>query len=800
MMVLAQASSSASEGDFVVKDIRIEGLQRISEGTVYNYLPVNIGDHVTAQRERESIRSLYATGFFRDVELRREGDTLIVAVAERPSIESIDIKGNKDIKTEDLQKPLRNVGLAAGKTFDRSTLDEVTQGLTDQYFSRGKYAVDIDSKVEDLPDNRVRIAINIKEGSRAKIRQINIVGNTRFKEKDVLSTLQLTTPNLTSWYKSSDRYSRESLQGDLEKITAYYQDRGFANFRIDSVQVAIAPDKKDIFITVNITEGEVYRLGDIKIAGNTIVPEPELRRLLALHSGQIYSQKNITTTQDAIKNRLGAEGFYFAKVEPVPSTDEQKKIVNLVLFVDPGSRVYVRHITFTGTTRADDETLRRQMRQLEGSWLSNVALERSKQRLQQQPFVESVEDSTTPVSGSPDLVDVAFAVKERPSSTVGGGIGYSASQKFVLNGNFSDSDFFGNGDFVSLNLDSGRFNKVYSIAQTDPFLTVDNFSRTLSLSYRDSTQFTSETSSFDSKNLALGFTLGYPISEYQFISAGATVQHVDLLTFAAASALQAVDWVSANGHPYTSEAVSTFIEPDGTTISGSTPLVGSRFNTLELSTGWSYNSLNRGIFADRGIRTGISLVYVPPLSDVRYLIASYNFAGYLPLWKRWIATESFQFAYCKPLGDTTALPPFKRFYAGGPDTIRGYTEDTLGPVDTNGNPYGGNLELISRTELLLPLPEKWQTSARASLFFDMGNVFSNDGTKYVGEDLETPVTYNFSYHDLKRSTGISVQWLAPQLGLFRFSYGIALNASDPNDGIHFPDRKEGFQFSIGNSF
>jgi outer membrane protein insertion porin family len=799
-LVRAQQMATSAESDFVVKDIRVEGLQRISEGTVYNYLPVNIGDHLNPQRERESVRALYATGFFRDVELRRDGDTLVVAVAERPSIESIDIKGNKDIKTEDLQKPLRNVGLAAGKTFDRSTLDEVTQGLTDQYYSRGKYAVQIDNKVEDLPDNRVRININIKEGSRAKIRQINIVGNDRFKEKDILGTLQLTTPNLTSWYKSSDRYSRESLQGDLEKITAYFQDRGFANFHIDSVQVAIAPDKSDIFITVNISEGQIYRLGDIKIAGNTIVPPEQLQRLLVMQSGQIYSQKNITATQEAIKNRLGAEGFYFAKVEPVPTTDEQNKIVSLVLFVDPGSRVYVRHINFTGSTRSNDETLRREMRQLEGSWLSNVALERSKQRLQREPFVESVESSTTPVPGVPDMVDVAFAIKERPSATVGGGIGYSASQRFVLNGNFSDSDFFGNGDFVAINLDSGRFNKVYSVSTTNPYITVDGLSRTLSLSYRDSTQFTSETSAFDSKNLAVGFSLGYPLSEYQFVTAGASLQHVDLLTFAAQSALQSVAWVSSNGHPYSSEAVSTFIEGDGTTSSNTTALEGSRFNNVELSIGWQYDSRNRSLFADRGVKNSVSLVYVPALSDVRYWIASYNFSGYLPIWKRVVATESLQLAYGKPLGATTALPPFKRFYAGGPDTVRGYTEDTLGPVDTNGNPYGGNILAVSRTELILPIPEKWQTTARASLFYDMGNVFSNDDTKYLGEDLQTPVTYNFSYHDLKRSAGISVQWLAPQLGMFRFSYGIALNASDPNDGIHFPDRKEGFQFSIGNSF
>jgi outer membrane protein insertion porin family len=799
-LTFAQQLPSGPVGDFLVKDIHVEGLQRISEGTVYNYLPVNIGDHLNSQREREAVRALYATGFFRDVELRRDGDTLIVAVAERPSIESIDIKGNKDIKTEDLQKPLRGLGLAAGKTFDRSTLDEVIQGLTDQYYSRGKYAVQIESKVEDLPDNRVRINLNIKEGSRAKIRQINIVGNSHFKDKAILETLTLTTPSLTSWYKSSDRYSRESLQGDLEKITAYYQDRGFANFRIDSVQVAIAPDKSDIFISVNLTEGQIYHLGEIKLAGNTIVPEAEVQKLLLVQGGQIYSQKNITATQEAIKNRLGAEGFYFAKVEPVPTTDEATKIVNLVLFVDPGSRVYVRHINFTGTQRSNDETLRRELRQLEGSWLSNVALERSKQRLQREPFVESVETSTTPVAGAPDMVDVAFAVKERPSATVGGGIGYSASQKFVLNANFSDSDFFGNGDYVALNLDAGRYNKVYSLSTTDPYRTVDGISRTISLSYRDSTQFTAETSAFDSKNLALGLSYGYPISEYQFISGGFSLQHADLLTFASTSAEQSVDWVMANGHPYSSLAVSTYINGDGTTISTSTPLQGTRFNTLELTASWSYDSRNRSIFADRGMRSALSLVYVPAISDVRYWIANYNFSVYIPVWKRWIATESLQLAYGKPLGDTTALPPFKRFYAGGPDTVRGYTESALGPVDTNGNPYGGNIMAVSRTELIFPIPEKWQTSARASVFFDMGNVFSDDGTKYLGEDLETPVTYKFSYHELKRSAGISVQWLAPQLGMFRFSYGIALNASEPNDGIHFADRKEGFQFSIGNSF
>ena len=795
-VLMAQQSA---DDNFTVSNIRIEGLQRISEGTVFNYLPVNIGDQLDTQRVREAMRALYATGFFRDVELRRDGNVLIVAVAERPSLESIDIKGNKDIKTEDLQKSLRNVGLSAGKTFDRSTLDEVTQYLTDQYYSRGKYAVQIDTKVENLPDNRVRVNINIKENSRSKIRQINIVGNTVFRDKDILATLSLQTPDWQSWYKQSDRYARETLQGDLEKITSYYQDRGYANFRIDSVQVAIAPDKSDIFITVNVTEGAVYKLGEIKLAGNLIVPEAELRQLLLVAPGQTYSQKTISSTQELIKNRLGAEGFYFAKVDPVPDIDDATRIVNLTLFVDPGSRVYVRHINFTGTTRSDDESLRREMRQLEGAWLSNVALERSKQRLQRLPFVESADMSTEAVPGSPDLVDVNFAVKERPSATIGGGIGYSASQKLVLNGNLSDSNFFGGGDFVALNIDSGAYNKVYSFSQTDPYRSVDGLSRTIALSYRDSTQFVSESSSFSSKNIALGFTYGYPISEYQGVSAGLSLQRIDLLTFAAQSAQQAVTWVQRNGHPYASESVSTFIEPDGTTTTASTALLGSHFNTLEVTAGWQYDSRNRALFADRGMRNAVNITVVPPGTDVRYFIASYQFSGYLPLWRKFILSESISAAYGQGIAGTHGLPPYKRFYAGGPDTVRGYTEDTLGPVDSNGNPYGGNMLLVSRTELLLPVPEKWQTSARVSVFYDMGNVFSNDGTQYLGEDLETPVTYKFSYHALRDSTGLSVQWLAPSLGIFRFSYGIALNAFR-GDSINFPDRTEGFQFSVGQSF
>src|SRR5262245_34024876 len=429
-------AQTASDADFTVGDIRVEGLQRVSEGTVYNYLPINIGDHLNGPRVREAIRALYATGFFRDVQLRRDGNTLVVVVLERPSIESFEITGNKDIKTEDLQKSLRNVGLATGKTFDRSVLEDVTQYLTDQYFSRGKYGVKVDTKVEEESGNRVKIKIEIKEGKRAKIREINIVGNTKFKQKDVVEGFELKTPNWLSWYKQDDRYSRESLQGDLEKLRNYYMDRGYANFQIDSTQVAIAPEKDDIFITVNVEEGEVFKVNEVKMAGTFVVPEAELRRYLLVAPGQTFNRKLITSTQELIQNRLGADGYAFAKVDPVPTPNNATHEVSLTFFVEPGNRVYVRNITFAGANRINDVVMRREMRQLEGAWLSNAQIERSKQRIQRLPYVKKVVSETTPVPGAPDLVDVNFNVEEGPSAQLGGGIGYSGSQSFILTGTY----------------------------------------------------------------------------------------------------------------------------------------------------------------------------------------------------------------------------------------------------------------------------------------------------------------------------------------------------------------------------
>jgi outer membrane protein insertion porin family len=785
--VLAQSPAT----QFTVGDIRIEGLQRISEGTVYNYLPVNIGDRLDQRRLDEALRALYATGFFRDIELRRDGGTLVIAVLERPSIESFTIEGNKDIKTEDLEKSLRNVGLARGKTFNQSTLDEVERYLTDQYYSRGKYGVRVDTKVEEVADNRVRIAIDVKEGKRSRIRQINIVGNEAFDDEELQENFKLRTPNWLSWYRQDDRYSREELSGDIEKLRSYYLDRGYANMEVDSTQVAISPDRQDIFITLNVREGEVYRISDVKIAGNLVVPEEQLRGLLMVRKGDIFSRKSLTTTTELMQLRLGQDGYAFAKIDPVPKENPETREIELTFLVDPGNRAYVRNITFAGTTGINDDVLRREIRQMEGGYLSNAAVERSKIRLQRLPYIERVEVETNPVPGTADLVDVTYQVKEGLPGQFSGGIGYSESQSVLLNGSFVHSNFLGTGNRVAAEINAGRYSKVFSMSHTDPYTTVDGVARTVSATYRRIDQYTTASSDFKTETGTLGLDYGWPITEFQSLRLGAAAQRSDLFTDPNASARQAVDWVRANGNAYTRE--NTIGVPPITLT-----YFGTKFDTFELSAGWSYDSRNRAIFADRGARHRVSFGYTLPGSEVEYYSVNYDFLQFIPL-GRWLTFMiNTDLNYGDALGDTTSLPPYRRYFAGGPETVRGYRESRLGPKDSFGNPYGGNLKFTNQFELLLPMPEKWRNSARFSLFFDIGNVFATDDVQFYGRDGVTPVDYDFSFDRLRYSTGIAAQWMAP-LGVFRFSYAVPLNKFEGN-AVEFKDETEGFQFSIGQAF
>jgi len=771
---------------FVVGDIRVEGLQRIAEGTVFNYLPVNIGDTLDVRRIAEAVKSLYATGLFRDVELRRDGSVLVVAVLERPTIESFQVEGNKDIKTEDLEKSLRNVGLASGKSFDESVLEEVKRYLTEQYFSRGKYAVVVDAKAEEVPDNKVKVSIDIHEGKRARIQQINVVGNSAFSEDELLGQLQLHTPNWLSWYRQDDRYAKEALSGDLETLRSYYMDRGYADFAITSSQVAIGPEKNDIFVTVNVKEGDVYSVSDVKLAGDLRVPESELSRLITMRPGQTYSQRLITLSTEAIRTRLGLDGYAFAKVDAVPKLDAQGKQVALALVVDPGNRVYVRRINFFGTSSVNDEVFRREMRQLEGSYLSNAAVERSKIRLQRLPFIEEVEVETTPVPGTPDLVDVDFTLKEGLPGQFGGGIGYSEAQGVILTGNVVHTNLFGTGQRLALELSAGSLSKVYDISYTDPYLTLDGLSRTVSLSYRDIDRLTSSYSQFSTKLYTAGTDFAYPITELQTIRYGVAFQHAELAT-PLSSSVQLQDWVRHNGDPFFR------------LLSGGDFVLGTEYDAVELSAAWLRDSLNRALFPTRGSLQKLTLSStVPGTGSVEYLRSSFQYLQYfrLPLLPLTFSFNS-NLSYATALGDTTALPPNRHFFVGGADSVRGFRDLTLGPRDSLGNPYGGDAALSGQLEAILPVPAKFASSVRATAFLDFGQAFYLGDTEFR-DKAGFPVDYRFDLKKLRASVGLGVQWLAP-LGLFRFSYAFPFRYRSET-WREFGDDIEQFNFSVGRAF
>ncbi len=769
---------------FTVRDMRVEGLQRISEGTVFNYLPINIGDEVDEIRIQESIRLLYGQGLFDDIEMRRDGETLVVVVRERPSIESFEIEGNKDIKTEDLMDSLRGVGLYKGRTFDRSVLDNVTMFLREQYYDRGKYGVEINADVQDRPNNTVRVKVNVKEGERAKIRQVNIVGNESFDEDDIREGFTLDTANWLSWIRQDDRYAKESLEGDLETLRSFYMDRGYADFRVESTQVAISPNKKDIFVTIGIREGDVYSISDVKLVGDMVIPEAFLRGFVLAQPGSTFNLNLLTQSAELMQLRLGEDGYANAEIEPVPELDHEKKEAEITFYVNPQSRVYVRRINFRGVSEVDDEVLRREMRQMEGAYLSNRLVDRSKIRLQRLPYVERVEVNNTPVAGSPDLVDVDFDIEYRMPGQFSGGLGYSESQKLLLNGSIVHTNFLGTGNRVALELNSGRFSKLYSLSHTDPYRSMDGIRRTVAFNYRDITQFTSAASDFSTTSYGATIDYGYPITEFQTLSFGATYQRSELLS-STRSTQQAQDWVANNGDPFITD------------VGGGVTFFGTEFDTVELLAGWTFDSRNRALFATRGTRQQLFLGFAVPGSDVEYYTARYSLTKYFPIYRKWILRLNTELGIGESLGDTTALPPYKQFYGGGPQSVRGFRESYLGPRDSFGNPYGGNILVASQLELILPLPDKWASQARAALFFDVGNVFNNGEVAFT-DKLGSPITYKFDVDELRQSVGIGVQWLAP-LGLFRFSYALPLNKYAGNDR-YYGDQTESFQFSIGQAF
>ena len=786
MLAFFCSSASWAQSGFVVRDMRVEGLQRIAEGTVYNYLPINIGDTIDQQRIDESMRAIYGTGLFSDIEFRRDGSVLIIVVRERPSIKSFNISGNKDIETEDLEESLRGVGLATGRTFDRSVLENVEQFLTDQYFSRGKYSVIVDVEVEELDDNMVDISIDITEGKRAKIRQINIVGNHEFSDEEIRKQFKLDTPNMLSFYRQDDRYEREGLIGDIESLRSFYMDRGYAAFEVVSTQVQISPDRQSIYITINVDEGEPFVISDIRLAGDLVVPEQQLQHLVLAKPGQTFSRRALTQTSDLISYRLGEEGYAFARIEPVTDMDVETSEVVVTFYIDPGKRAYVRRINFHGSSAVQDKVLRREMRQMEGAFLSNRLVERSEQRLRRLPFLEEVKSETNAVPDSDDMVDLDFTVADGQPGSFGGGVGFSGAQGVILNGNFVHTNFMGTGNRIEADINTSEFITVYRMSYTNPYVTPNGVSRTMSLSYRDVTQFTNGSSDIDQKTWTVGTEWGYPISEYSRIRFGFAFQSAEM-TANDGSSFQQKEWVARNGN--------SRVEAIDVGGGGSVIFTKTDFIAYELVAGWSYDSRNRALFADRGARQRLGFSVTGPGSDVEFYTVRYDWVKYWPIVGQWGLKWRGETSYGKEFGETTALPPYKRFFGGGPNTVRGYKEGRMGPFDSLGNPYGGNTLVASQMELLFPIPEKFQGKSRASLFYDVGNVFSTDSTRFfaINDDGNVvPEDFDFDLNTLKHSVGLAAEWLSP-MGVFRFSYGIPLNDDDE-------DEIEKFQFSVGSAF
>ncbi len=789
VLLVSALPVSADESVFTITGIRVEGLQRISEGTVYNTLPVNIGDLIGPQRVREALRALNATGFFRDVELRREEPgVLVVVVQERPSIRTFEVTGNKVINTEDLMKSLRNVGLASGKILNRSTLEDTRQYLIEQYFARGQYDVRVDATVEEQPNNLVDVHVKIVESKQVRIRAINVVGNDRFSDKELLAGLALKASNLLSFYRGDDKYSRPALEGDLEKLRSFYMDRGYADFEITSTQVTLAPEKDDLFVTVNVFEGTTWKMGAIKLAGRFTVPEEVLRQFILLRPGDQYSQRLIAATEEALRNRLNEAGFGYAEVAAVPTANPQTGEIAITFHIEPNARTYVRRVNFEGVQKTRDEVLRRELRQLEGAVLSNASLARSEERLQRLPYIEKVETETRRVEGTPDLVDIDVTIEERASATLGGGIGYSERQSFMLSGNFIDSNLFGSGDRLALEFNGGEYSQIYSVAHTDPYFTIDGISRSFSASYVERERLTSSFSQFSTQTYNAGAGMGYPISERQYLNLGLQYSHEDLATVSSSST-QLRDWVRNNGDYYFRRV-------------GADRVLGTILDTVEINGGWLYDSRNRSLFPTSGGMHRLNVSLAPPFNDVSY--ATVNFRSqqffHIPgfeVLERFPLSASLNLGWSKAFGDTTGVPPHRHVFTGGSDSVRGFDDGSLGPRDSLGNPYGGDAGLSAQFEAIIPLPAKFQSSARVSLFYDIGQSFYLGDTEFRNKRGDR-TDYRFDLGELRSSAGIAVQWLSP-MGLFRFSWAVPLRYQDETRR-EFGDDISPFQFSVGKAF
>jgi outer membrane protein insertion porin family len=756
MLVPQPAPAAGIPEGFIVSDIRLEGLQRIAAGTAFTHLPIQRGDRVDRAVIAGAVRSLFASGFFNDVQVARQGDILVVTLTERPAIDSVTLIGNKDIKTEELERVMGEAGLAEGDTFDRKNLDRLVQELFRQYNNRGKYNARIDPQVEALDRNRVSLTLDITEGKASRIRHINIVGNEQFKEKDLRDTWESDTTNWMSWFRRDDQYSREKLSGDLEKLNAWYLDRGYVDFSIESQQVEISPDLRDMAITANIVEGDVYTVSKVEVTGDTILPQEQIEALVRLAPGMVFSRRLIEMSSDAIMSVLANIGYAFSEVTPIPDVDRLEKTVDLKLFVNPGPRVFVRRIQINGNLQTSDDVVRRELRQFEGAWYSQAAIDRSKVRLQRLGFFEDVEIETERLQGTPDQVDLAVKVTERNAGQFTFGLGFSQVSGLITTVQVVQDNFLGTGTRVSATVQRNTFSNRLDFGFIDPYFTDDGISVGYNFFFREFQAVDANLARFTSDTFGASATFGVPLSETDSIGVRFGIDSNEIILVDGFSPVEFLDFINR---------------------------VGNRtFKAWRTEIFWSRDSRNHFFVPTRGISQRLSLEATLPGSTAEYFKVQYQLSHFLPL-HRWVVLNSrLDLGYGDGYGDIKELPFFENFIAGGTRSVRGFRDNTLGPIgfaelSSFRQPLGGSLKTVGGVDFVFPALFK-SDAARVSAFVDVGNVF--DGID------------NFEQSELRASYGVSLQWQAP-VGPIIISYAIPLR--DKAD-----DELERLQFTFGTAF
>lgn len=751
--LVATANAAQAFDPFTIDKIEVEGLQRITDGTVLNYMPINTGDQITAARAQASIRALYDTDFFSDVSLFRDGNTLIVTVVERPTVSEIEVEGAKKLGDDELKKSLASAGLEEGRMFRRSLMDQISQEIRGQYYSNGRYGVTIEPTIEELPGNRVKVLLDIDEGKVTTIQKINIIGNTLFSDDELLEDFKQRENGWGTIFGSGDQYSQQKLLGDLEVLSSYYQNRGYIEFGIEGVQVSVSPNKSDMYLTVNVTEGEQYRVGEVKFVGDLIVEERRLKSLVLNREGDIFNREFVRIGSKLMIEGLANRGYAFADVTPHTQLNKAEKTVDVIYQVIPKKRVYVRRIEITGNEKTNDYVYRREVRILEGDWFSQQKLQRSESRLRRQSYVEDLNIETIPVPGVDDMIDIVIQVTERAPGSIQFGVGFSEGDGFLINGNITHSNFMGTGSRVSAAVNRSETYDSINFSHTNPYFTPDGVGRTLSAFYRRSDALATTISSNFSTD-AVGTSLGFsfPLSENNSWNIGIGYRNTAMKLFTISS-----------------DEVNDFAINHG-----------SNFDTITVNAGWSRDTRNRGIFATAGTRQSLGVSVATPLGDLEYYRTSYNILTHLDLPGPFALALDGNLAYSDYYGDTTSIPPFERYFAGGPDSLRGYRASSLGPLDSNGSSYGGAIRTIGRAEVILPSPFKNNNrSTRFVLFADAGNVFND-----VDE---------ISKDSYRASAGAAFYWLTPILGMLKFSYAKPFN-EQPGD------RLDQFQFTFGTGF